>query len=88
MSGIKPPHSLVTIISVKVFIIYTKLNMDSYQDLGFKSKKRMKVMLRWMKERHRLKVLGTYKCKKVDDEDFFRYATIFYNEASEKFEKP
>ena len=41
-----------------------------------------------MKERHRVKLLGTYNVKKVDDEDLFRYATIFYNETSEKLEKP
>ncbi|KAI5062278.1 hypothetical protein GOP47_0022817 [Adiantum capillus-veneris] len=50
---------------------------------GFKSKAHMKVLLRWMKERHRVRLVGHYKEKKVDEEDSMRYATLFYNKAKE-----
>ncbi|KAI5059066.1 hypothetical protein GOP47_0025385, partial [Adiantum capillus-veneris] len=53
------------------------------QTAGFKSKVHMKVLLRWMKERQRVRLVGHPKNKKVDEEDSMRYATLFYNEAKE-----
>lgn len=57
------------------------------EGVGFKSKRHMKIMLRWMRERQRVKLIGLRKNKKVDDEDSMRYATLFYNEGTEDVEK-
>lgn len=56
------------------------------QAVGFKSKKHMKTMLRWMKERNRVKLIGNYLQKK-HDEDSFRYATFFYDSNLHKSDK-
>ncbi|KAH7281647.1 hypothetical protein KP509_36G056300 [Ceratopteris richardii] len=55
------------------------------QSQGFTSKGHMKVILRWMKERHRVKLLGHHKNRKETDEESMQYATLFYNEAAESY---
>ncbi|KAH7316236.1 hypothetical protein KP509_21G084500 [Ceratopteris richardii] len=58
------------------------------QSQGFKSKGHMKVILKWMKERNQIRLVGKYKNKKVDDEDSMRYATMFFSEAAESVQTP
>lgn len=52
---------------------------QALQGVGFKSKRHMKTMLKWMKERSRVKLIGNYSRKKKEEEDSFRYAVFYHN---------